>query len=735
MSVKRPTFSDNWHRVADLKPRLRPSVQTYRQEYRGQMWHVVSDPANNQFYRFSEPAWHFVALLDGRRTVTEAWKLSNEQLGDPAPTQGEVIRLLGQLSTSNLLYGDLPPDAEQMFDRYRKRVRREIGGYLMNFLFVRIPIFDPTPILKRWTAVFGWVFGPIGIALWAMLLSVAAYFLIGRWDDLFREGQTIMSRAFLLNVDNVISMYLCFACVKAIHEFGHGFACSHFGRKGGAGGAVHTMGIMLLVFMPVPYVDASSSWAFRNKWHRMFVGAGGMYVELAVAAVAAMIWSHTSDGTFVHNLAYNVMFIASVSTLIFNGNPLLRFDGYYILSDWLEIANLADRSKQYLYYHVRRYIYGVRHAISPAHTTGEACWMFFYAIAAFIYRVLICTRIIFFVADLLFILGAIMAVAAIFTWVLMPIGKWIKYLFTSPELTRTRGRALAASFVFLAALVTGLGAISLPEHGRAEGVVEPVHIAKVYTAADGFVDATLPSGTSVKPTSDALMRSHNTELKHERREVEARLKGAIIQRDLARREDPAVVQALTEQIAALRSRLDRIDTELASLDVHAPFPGTWISPKGDQMYGVFLPRGQEIGMVADMSELIIRVAADQDLGPRIRSEIGTGAEVELRVMGRPDLQFTGVITQAPEAGHTKLPSAALSYLAGGNMAVSGDDREGLTTTEPFFEVHIQPKTAADKAIQLLIGQRVVARFSLPERPLLLQWYRNVRQVIQRRFAI
>ena len=346
MSIDRPTFSDSWYRVAQLRPRLRAAVQTHRQHFRGQTWHVLRDLGNDQYFRLSEPAYRFIGMLDGNRSVAEVWAAANEQLGDRAPTQGEAIQLLGQLFTSNLLQCELPADSAGMFERYRKRVRREVGGYLMNLLFMRIPLFDPEPILEKWVHLVGWLFSLPGLLLWALYVGFGFSYLTGHWEELFKAAQP----QTLLQTENIFLLYACFAGIKAIHEFGHGFACKRFGKVSGTGGEVHTMGIMLLVMAPVPYVDASSAWAFRNKWHRIIVGAGGMYVELLVAATAAIIWANTAPGTLINDICFNLIFIASVSTIMFNANPLLRYDGYYMLSDALEIPNLGARANQYLGY-------------------------------------------------------------------------------------------------------------------------------------------------------------------------------------------------------------------------------------------------------------------------------------------------------------------------------------------------------------------------------------------------
>lgn len=450
MPVDRPTFSESWYRVVDLRPRLRSTVQVHRQHFRGHMWHVLQDPSSNQFFRLNDAAYYFVAMLDGRRTVGEVWRICNEQLGDSAPTQGEAIQLLGQLYSSNLLQAELPPDAEGLFHRYRKRVTREVQGYLMNLLFIRVPLIDPDNFLNRWVGVFGKLFTKVSLLLWVVLMGVGLYFVIGRAGELFDGAAGILDR------ENLPLLYLSFVIIKIFHEFGHAFACKAFGRASGTGGEVHVMGVMFLVFTPLPYVDASSAWAFRRKWHRAVVGAAGMFVELAVAAVAAIIWANTAPGT-LRAVCYNVMFIASVSSLIFNGNPLLRFDGYYILSDVLEIPNLSQRSKQYIYYLVKRYVYGVRRSHNPANTGGEKRWFVFYGIASTLYRVFVCIRILLFIADKLFIVGAVLAVAAVVAWVFVPLGKFLHYLFTSGELMRVRVRAVGSTLGVLLAIVIGVG--------------------------------------------------------------------------------------------------------------------------------------------------------------------------------------------------------------------------------------------------------------------------------------
>ena len=723
MPVDRPTFSESWYRVANLRPRLRSTVQIYRQHYRGQTWHVVEDPSSNQFFRLNVPGYHFVGMLDGRRTVSEVWRACNEQLGDAAPTQNEAIQLLGQLYTSNLLQAELPPDAEGLFNRYRKRRAREVQGFLMNLLFIRIPVLDPDHFLNRWVGVFGRVFTWYAFVVWLGLMAAGIYAIAGRFGELADRASGI------LDPEKLPLLYLSFIFVKIFHEFGHAFACKRFGRVSGTGGEVHIMGIMFLVFTPLPYVDASSAWAFRKKRHRVLVGAAGMMVELAIAAIAAMIWASTTRGTVVYAICYNIMFIASVSTLLFNGNPLLRFDAYYILSDLIETPNLSHRSKGYLYYLVRRWLWNVRQARCPAHTRGEKAWFVFYGVASTAYRIFICVRILLFIADKLFMVGVVLAVAAVIAWVLTPLGKFVRYLFTSGELTRVRGRAILSTMIFLAALVGAVGLVRMPDRFRVEGVAEPYELEIVHARENGFVEEVLPAGRFVHPNNEApLVRAYNLDLEAAHASLLAQREALVVRRRLAQDAgNVAAAMIYTDQIDSLTGKIERAAEQLQALHLRPQkASGRWIAPDIDRLVGAYLRRGQQVGMVARLDRIRIRAAAGQyAVLPQ------DGQDVEIRIKGRPDDQLSGVVEKTLPAGREQLPSAALGYAAGGAIQTALDDRRGTKAAERFFEIRIEP----GKERPLLSGQRVVVRFEAAAKPLLAQWYRALLQLIQRRFQI
>ena len=739
MPVDRPTFSESWYRVANLSPRLRSSIQVHRQHFRGQLWYVLQDPGSNDFFRLSPPAYHLVAMLDGKRTVGDVWRACNDQLGDSSPTQNEAIQLLGQLYTSNLIQAELPPDAEGLFSQYRKRKVREVQGFLTNLLFIRVPLYDPDRLLNRWVGIFGKIFTKMGFLLWLALLVVAGYFIIDRSEELFEPANKI------LDPDNLPLMYLAFMIIKVCHEFGHAFSVKKFGQVEGRGGEMHVMGIMFLVFTPLPYVDATSAHAFRQKWHRVIVGAGGMVVEMAIAAIAAIIWSRTGPGT-VHTICYNMMFIASVSTLLFNGNPLLRFDAYYILSDLIEIPNLSQRSKQYLYYLVRRYVWGVKRAINPAHSTGERWWMVFYGIASTLYRVFIVTRILLFVAGAIPTAGVVLASAAIIAWVFVPLGKFFRYLFTNGELLRVRTRAVASVLIFVGALFVGIGLIKVPDRSRAEGVVESTEMQVVFAEAPGFLREFMPSGQAVAAGDGPLFVSENRLFDLQLTQLRADRNARRIQRGLARKEyGPAGAQVQDVYIAALDKEISVTEKKRLLLAPKAPLAGIWVAPGLEQKIGSYVQEGDTIGMIAEMSldKMMIRTIVGQKIAAPILDT--AEVEVEIRVKGRPDIRFIGKMTQILSAGQEQLPSVSLGYAAGGSTQTAQDDPKGRKTAEKFFEIRIgeivpdfDPKykgADAELRSQLWSGQRVIVRFDLPHKSIAVQFWRGVRQLFLVRFGI
>ena len=725
MSVERPTFSESWYRVAELTPRLLGAVNVQRQHFRGVKWYILQAPSDSRFFRVSEAAYHFVALLDGRRTVSAVWRICMDRFGDAAPTQNEVIQLLCQLHGANLLQGNLAPDAAVLFKRHRQRVWREVRSAFGNLFFVRIPLWDPDRFLERWVAPVGKFFSVGGLVLWAAILTAGLWALGGHTEALSAQA------AGVLDPENLPLLYAAIVIVKLFHELGHGLACKHFGKINGSGGEVHQMGVSFLFFTPLPYVDASSAWSLRNKWHRIVISASGMLAELAIAALAAILWAHTAEGGSVKAIAYNIMLIASVSSVAFNGNPFLRYDAYYILLDLLEIPNLDSRAKLYVGYLVKRYLWGMETTPDPSHTRGEKGWLVFYAIASTLCRVIILFAIALVLMDMFFSIGTLLAAILAVRWVLMPLGRFVRFLATGRDLGRHRERAVLTSALIGGLLLLVVGFVPMPDRCRAEGVVEPRDYAVVHIQTPGFVEQVLDSGTPTGPAGPALLSAFSPQLEAKRARLQAEYRRLRVNRQAAQTKEAAAVQIMDEKIAALEEQIERTRLELADLALRAPIDGIWVAPEVDRLPARHLDQGRRIGVVADLDNLRIRAVASQRVASRLIAD--ARPQVEMRIPGRPEIKLNGQIEKIIPAGQERLPSAALGYGAGGATRIDLEDPSGRMAAEPFFEILVVP-ASPEAIITLRPGQTMALRFETSPRTLIGQGWRGLLQLFQRRLA-
>jgi len=715
LAIENPTFSELWYRVEDLRPRLRSAVEVHRQHFRGQLWHVVRDPVSNDFFRLHPAAYRFVGLLDGRRTVARAWELCGAQLGDEGLTQTEAVRVLGQLYVANLLQADLPPDAQGLFQRYRRRTAREVRGQLANVLFLRMPLLDPDRLLARLAPLVRRAFTPVGLALWLAVLAAGGWVAASNATALVAETKALVAAGHLGR--NLPLLYAAFILAKVAHEFGHAFACKVFGLRTRTGGEVHAMGIMFLVFAPIPYVDASSAWALRSKAHRVVVAAAGMMTELAMAAAAAVAWAWT-DGAAepvpaaVHTFALALILIAGMATLVFNANPLLRFDGYYILSDLIEIPNLADRSRRFLYHVVKRSAWGVRNPDGEAHSPREAAWLAGYGLASTAFRVLISVKILLMLCERFFLVGTALAAVAVLTWVIVPLGRFVRYLLADAELSRVRPRAVGVTAAVIGAIVGALALVPASDCRHVDGVAEPARLAHVHAATDGVVRrvAASPKAVHAGEDADVLVAADDPDLRLQRENLDAekeillcRLRTA---QEQARRDKRyvALAQVLTRNLAELDDEAKSVDADLAALQVRAPFDGTWMSPRADRLEGVFVRRGERLGSVATMDQMVVRVSPSQRLAGMLVAEADRRCQVRLK--GDPSVVFDAT-WEPPPTGRS--------------------DARGER-----FDIIVTP--AGPPTHRLLGGQEVLVRFRLPSRPLARQWWRSLRQLAQRRLG-
>jgi putative peptide zinc metalloprotease protein len=720
----RPTFSESWYRVAELKARLRPSAQISRQFYRGERWYVVRDPAGNQFHRLSDAAYRFIGLLDGTRTVEQAWDICGGQLADDAPTQPEIIQILSHLYAANLIEADITPDATVLLRRHKQLTKRKMQNRLMNVLFPRIPLWDPDQFLCRWLPVVRPLISTVFAFVWIAVVAFALITIAPHWDDL----KTAANNA--IDPKNWLWLWAVFVLIKLIHELGHAFSCRRFG------GECHELGIMFLVFIPTPYVDASAAWAFPNRWHRMFVGAGGMIVELFVASILAIVWTHLGDkASLPAVLCYNAMLIASVSTLMFNANPLLRYDGYYILSDFLEIPNLRQKSSEYTLGLIKRHIFGVK-ATQPLPPVGQRFWLFIYSVASGIYRVFVGFVIILVVMYKIPILGTLMAIGGAITWAVVPISKLGKYLLLEPELHRKRFRAIAFCGAVAAAIIICIGVIKFSVYVDTQGIVEADQHEVVHIKTAGFVQKIVAHDGDHLKQGDVILVADDPKLDAEIAARRAEKAGIEVQIRQAAAVDQGQLKALEPELLATESQLQDALDRKKDLTITAPIAGVLVAPKLLDMPGAYLQRGQEIGTVAAVDSLIVRAALNQDDAQMISEKTTDllaskpskdGPIQVLFVSGLLEKNSIPGVAQEFLSAQDTLPHPSLFQQGGGDIAADPTDPKGEHPKERQFIVNIRVDNPNGRYNP---GQRAYVRFQLDKRPLLWEWIRRGMQLLQ-----
>jgi putative peptide zinc metalloprotease protein len=720
MSQNESLFSESWHRVRTQKVRLRPTVHIHKQAFRGQIWYVIEDPFNNKFFRFRPQAYAFIARLSEHKTVEEVWQQCLEETPESAPGQSEVIRMLAQLYQSSLLVSDLSPDAARLFQRYNQQKQRELKGKLLSILFIRIPLFDPDRLLKALLPLVGFLFTKFGFVFWSIMVLMGLKVVAENAGALYDQSQGMLAP------DKLFLLYASFIVVKVLHEFGHGLITKKYG------GEVHTAGIMLMVFNPIPYVDATAAGAFRERWKRILVGSGGMIVELFLAAIAAYVWQATDEG-LLNAIAYNVMFVASVSTLLLNINPLMRFDGYYILADLTDTPNLHQRSSKHFLYLFERYVFGNKQAQGTAESANEGWWLSLFAIAGWCYRLFIFTVILWFVADRFFGLGFLAAMIGLVTFIVVPLVKFLKFLIYEPRIEEIRARAQAISAAAAAVIIAFLTAVPMPYAFRSEGIVQVMPHRAVFAQSPGRLSEVFRESQEWVTAGEPLFRLENEELALERQATLGQLQEFRALLEVAMN-DPSIRRPVESQIEATGKQLERIERDLANLEFRAPISGLWVAPRFDELNGAFLPRGAGLGYILDpQSHDFVAVVNQRNVRHLFNDEV---RKATLRIPGQAEKRVPLKNLRFVPAEQYRLPHAALGWMGGGPIEVATDDRQGTRTVDPFFLVRAEIDTAAlENPPTLTHDMRARVRFSLPPTPLFQQAYQLLRQLLQERFKV
>lgn len=691
--------ASHWFRVAPLRPFVARHVQFHRHVLRGEVWYVAEDRSTAKFHRFNPAAWRLIAALDGRRTLQQVWETLAAQPDEHAPTQEDVLQILGQLHAADLLVADVTPDVQEILQRRDRQRLQRLKSRFANPLSLRFPLIDPDRLLGRLHRLLQGVPAWLGVALWLVVVLPALLLVPPHWPELTRNFTEQ-----LLGAHNLLLMLLVFPLLKAAHELAHGLAAK------AQGGEVHEAGVMLLLFYPVPYVDVSCAHAFADKRRRMLTSAAGMLAEVALAALAFYAWLLLEPG-LARAMAYNVVVLGSITTVLFNANPLLRFDGYYLLADAIEVPNLGQRANQYWQYLATRYAFGVAQARPPLSTRGERRWFLAYAPLALLYRLSVTLGIAWVVVQHYFFFGVLMAVLAVATGVLWPLAKAAHALATAGHFVERRGRVVTVAGGGLLLLGVLLFGVPVPHHTRAHGVVSLPEQALLRSPVDGFVQAVAPLPAQPVAAGWPVMTLDNAALRAEHGLQAGRLAEAEARLAAVWGTQPAEAERLAEDVARERAALARLQQELQQLDLRAQVAGRlWMAHPGD-LPGRFVRKGEMLGHVLGPHGAVVQVVVRQDQVDRVLADT---RRVEVRLPQAFGEPLAGTLVRATPKASTQLPGAALGQAGGGAIATDPADEHGTRALERWFQFDVALPQRSDEA---LLGSRAYVSFEHAPMPL------------------
>jgi putative peptide zinc metalloprotease protein len=668
--------------------RRRGDLVVNRQVYQGQAWWVVKDPISLHYFRFRPEEYALLDMLDGRTSLDVLKEQFEARFPPRRITVDELSRFIATLHRSGLVIGDRPGQGPQLFERRRQRIWREWMAWLANIMSMRFRGIDPDRILERLDPWFGWLFAPPAIVA-ALVFVASALLLVLVNFDVFRAKLPEFQQFFAAG--NWFYLAVALAVTKILHEFGHGLSCKHYG------GECHEMGMMLLVFTPCLYCDVSDSWMLPSKWKRAAIGAAGMYVEVIIASIATYLWWNSHPGVF-NQLCLDVMFVSSVSTILFNANPLLRYDGYYILSDVLEIPNLRQKANTILQRLASRWCLGIKQQDDPFLPQRNLGLFALYAVASSVYGWIVTASIFLFVWNVfkpyrLEVLGQILALGAVWGLVIRPLQGIIKFFKVPGRRDEVKPKNVAVTAAVAATLAAGIALIPLPQRVWCPTELRPRGEEMVYVTVPGRVERLAVKPGAVVKRGDELARLVNVDLDLEIADLEGKAtqyESRLKSLERERFSDPAAgleIGTVKESLTSLREQLARKHQDRRELVLVAPRDGVvlpFLSLKSpgeqggklpawsgnalsDRNLGATFQEGTVLCMVGEPERFEAVMVVDQTEV----EFVAEGQPVDLKLNSFPWQTFRGKVDQIAET-HIEAGSERLSVKAGGSVPTETD---------------------------------------------------------------
>jgi len=721
-----------------LPLRTRRDLETEWIGYSGRETAIVKDPVGLKYHRLQPVQYELLRLLESPQSLRSLQDGLHHF--DPAYhfEIQDLQRMLADFHQKNLIHSERPGQGYQLYKLRHKKKRQDILNGVRSLLFLRLPGWSPTRVLDRLDGLGRVVLHPVSVGLMLMIIF-SAMLLVIRESAEFQSRMPAFQQFF--SWKNLPYMWGSIIIAKIVHEFGHAMMCRYYKAE------PHQIGVMLLVFTPTMYCDVTDSWMLKSKWKRMAIGLAGALFEAVLAALAFYLWWWTEPG-MIHFVCLNLFLLSAVTNIVFNLNPLVRFDGYYVLSDYLEIPNLKQQSDRALLSWFCNRVLGVQIPKDPLLPESGSPWLVVYALAAWCYRWVIMIGITIFLyvilkpyglqqfsyGILLFTLG--MMIYAMVRGMKKALEE-IQPIKPAPQRWFALG-AVAVGVVFVLALVP------VPWWITCSFELQPKNVQHVHTMTEGHLAALLAEPGDQVRAGDVICRLSNPDLEDE-------LQVATTQQDVleqtllaarVRRDDEALAEAL-DRYKSVKARIENLREQQSRLEVRAPVSGVLITAEprpekpadpaerlpswhgtvfDEHNEDVWLTMGTPIANIAPSQEMEAVLLIEQ----RHRNDLAAGQSVTMLWSHLPGYYLSGEIDSIGER-FTKTAPASLSQKAGGKMATVTDEQgqEVLLTSAYQAIVPISVKQTA--GVMDSMGLRGEARVVITKRTLLGWGWRLFRQ--------
>lgn len=688
---------------------LRDELEFQQRTVAGEINYVIEDTATGSFYRIGFPEYSFLTLLDGKRTVDDAIAICATALRGETISIQRAESLCSWLIESELATTQYSTNSSRMEQR-RRKIDNQKWIQRVNPIMMKFSIGCPDPQIGMLYRATRWFFNVPMLILGCLLIVAAILQVCQDWSRFTGGGNDVLAAG------NWIWLGVTWVMIKLIHELGHGLMAKKFG------GEVRDCGLLLLLLIPMPFVDVTSSWRFPKARQRILTSAAGMMLELSVAAVAVFVWSYTASG-FVNQAAYNIILTASVTTILFNANPLMRFDGYYMLVDALDIPNLGTKGQQWIHARARWLFFGL--AMPDSKTNWRTVVTKLYGIAALGWRMLIVVTLTLAAYTLFSGIGLLIAAGSLLLTIAVPGFRIAKFFFCGSE-TQKPGRLQFVSVVGCLACLTVAVLIYVPGPStlKADGVVQYDPLMVVRAKSKGFV-----SQLHVRPGQQVqagqllvTLIDKETSIDRDNALIEVELSKMRL-RQLQQNSQYAAYQAEQEQLRANQVRLKQLNKSTADLKVHSPTSGIVVTPSLEEITGRFFDRGDEIMSVGDTDKKKVVGLVSPFLSKQLQRF--RGQQVQTLVFGSWQQTINGTLRTVGVRASKDAVHDALTATAGGSLTVQQIDpgkQAGNERSEARWELvepHVRIEVDLDQhaSSHLFAGQGVQVRIQTDEETL------------------